>query len=351
MIFWSVYSPETDKKPDQKKTMPTATKIGKKWRARAHVDGAQVSAGNWPTKADALRAALEMEQRGLHSSSSKRVRDVLDRYSAEVSPAKRGARWEQVRLTYFGREDWAALPVDRLTPEHLAKYRDKRIAAGIAPGTVTRDFNLLSDVFNVARKEWRWIGANPLTDVRRPREAPPRTRRLIDGELDRLRIASGYRPDQPPITATARVIAAAEFAIETAMRAGEIVELRWTDVHAKHVHIRQSKSGQPRDVPLSARAREIIEQLRGMDKVSVFTLASPQRDALFRKLCKRALIEGLHFHDLRREATSRLAKMYDVLLLAKITGHRDIKLLAAVYYAPTIADLTAPMDSREASIR
>ena len=47
----------------------------------------------------------------------------------------------------------------------------------------------------------------------------------------------------------------------------------------------------------------------------------------------------LHFHDSRREALSRLAKKVDVMTLAKISGHRDIKILLNTYYAPSVEDV------------
>ena len=49
--------------------------------------------------------------------------------------------------------------------------------------------------------------------------------------------------------------------------------------------------------------------------------------------------EDLHFHDTRREALSRLAKKVDVMTLAKISGHRDIKILLNTYYAPDMSDV------------
>jgi len=133
------------------------------------------------------------------------------------------------------------------------------------------------------------------------------------------------------------------FAIETAMRAGEIVNLTWEHVHLdeSYVHVADSKNGYARDVPLSTRAKEIIQMMVGVDDVRVFKVASNSRDAMFRNARDRALIEDLHFHDSRREALSRLAKKMDVLQLARISGHRDLRVLQNTYYAPKVSDLVA----------
>lgn len=61
--------------------------------------------------------------------------------------------------------------------------------------------------------------------------------------------------------------------------------------------------------------------------------------ARWRKGCARAMVADLHFHDLRREALTRLAAKVDVLTLAKISGHRDLRILSSVYYRPSMQDV------------
>ena len=62
------------------------------------------------------------------------------------------------------------------------------------------------------------------------------------------------------------------------------------------------------------------------------------RDALFRRAKQAAGIADLHWHDLRHEAATRLARKLDVLDLARMTGHRDPKSLLT-YYNPTAAEI------------
>jgi integrase len=77
---------------------------------------------------------------------------------------------------------------------------------------------------------------------------------------------------------------------------------------------------------------------------SVFDVSTASLDALFRKAKARALIEDLHFHDTRREALTRMSKIFDVMELARISGHRDLRVLQNVYYAPSVKDLAAKLD-------
>jgi integrase len=156
----------------------------------------------------------------------------------------------------------------------------------------------------------------------------------------------GYSRETPPGTTSARIGAAYLFAIETAMRAGEICSLEWQHVYERHVHLPVTKNGYARDVPLSTEARRIIEQLRPLtgEGDTVFDVSAASLDALFRKARARAQIEDLHFHDTRREALTRLSKVFHVMELARVSGHRDLRVLHNVYYAPTVSDLVAKLD-------
>jgi integrase len=89
-----------------------------------------------------------------------------------------------------------------------------------------------------------------------------------------------------------------------------------------------TKNGSSRDVPLSSRARDILSDLpRGLPEV-VFPIHFEALKGLWKRACKRADIEDLHFHDLRHEATTRFfEKGLNVMEVAAITGHKDLRML------------------------
>jgi integrase len=71
----------------------------------------------------------------------------------------------------------------------------------------------------------------------------------------------------------------------------------------------------------------------------VFPITANALKLAFERAVKRAGIEDLHFHDLRHEATSRLAeKLPNVIELAAVTGHKDLRMLKR-YYHPRAEDL------------
>jgi integrase len=114
------------------------------------------------------------------------------------------------------------------------------------------------------------------------------------------------------------------------------------DVAGRFARLPRTKNGEPRAVPLSRAALALLERLPS-DGASVFGLSSASLDTLFRRARQRAGIEGLTFHDSRHEAVTRLARKLDVLDLARMIGHRDLKSLQ-VYYNATPSEIAARLD-------
>lgn len=318
--------------------MAAPKKLGAKWIHRVQVDGKRVS-GTFDTKAAAL--AWEAEQRVAtpkgKAGLTKTCADAFEKYELEVSKTKRGYRWEALRLAAMAETDLGKVKMADISTTHVAAWRDQRLRQ-VAPGSVTREMNLLSHVFSVARKEWKWISESPTTDVARPKSPPARNRLISQKEIETICVALSWRHDivgVAPTTKQQRIALAFLFAIETAMRAGEICSLQADDVTGRVARLHITKNGLPRDVPLTARALEIWEMVP-----EGFGVTSATLDAMFRKAREKAGIEGMTFHDTRHEAITRLAKKLHVLDLARMVGHSDIRQLQT-YYNETAADIAA----------
>jgi integrase len=320
------------------------------WRARVRKGGVSAS-GVFRTKAEAevwaARQESEISSRRAGMIPDKTFGDLLEKYIKEVLPTKRGERPERLRLQRLidGHDPLAAVRLDEIGAEHFAGWRDRRLAS-VSAASVLREWSTLGHACQIAIKEWRWLFVHPMQGVTKPEPHKPRIRRISDDEVERICLACGYNIDAVPDTAQARVGAILRFAIETAMRAGEICGMCWVDVNLDRrvVHLPKTKNGYARDVPLSREAIRILNQVRGIDEDSVFAVRGASLDALFRKARDRALIEGLHFHDSRREALTRMAAKVDVMTLAKISGHRDLRILLATYYAPDMAEVAGLLD-------
>lgn len=320
--------------------MASIQRRGNGWRAQVYVHGRRASKV-FDTKARAAAWALEREATIGQPANAGTVGDLLDRYADEVSPTHRGARWEAVRLRKLQRDPLARVRLARLAPADIAAWRDRRLQA-VSGASVRRELVLLGSALETARREWGWITSNPCRDVKKPPSAPSRRRRIADDEIHRLMLAFGLDDGLSAETAMQRTGLAFLFALETAMRAGEILGLNAETVHLaeRYVTLPRTKNGDRRDVPLSRRACEILETLPSRS----FDLAPGTRDVLFRRARTAAQIPDLHFHDARAEAIWRLSKKLDVLQLARMIGHRDPKSLM-LYYAATPTELATQLDA------
>ena len=48
----------------------------------------------------------------------------------------------------------------------------------VASSTINRDFSLISNVYTVARREWKWIASSPTADARHPKDPESRDLRI-----------------------------------------------------------------------------------------------------------------------------------------------------------------------------
>lgn len=132
-----------------------------------------------------------------------------------------------------------------------------------------------------------------------------------------------------------------QISLLTAMRVSEITNLKWTDLdhQNKTIVIRnrkdpRQKQGNDSEIPLLGGAYEIIaRQPKDPENPKlIFPYNSRSITAGWQRVRKELGIENLRYHDLRREAASRLAEMgLPINIVARITGHKNINILHNIY--------------------
>lgn len=318
--------------------------------------------------------------------------EVAERYKSEVLPGKRSGDRDVYKINALI-ETFGKYSLSGINAAMLSKYRDERQKV-VAPQTVVHELNLLSRIFKACAMDWGIALPQgiPTALVRKPQVANARDRRLEPGEWELLSAALADCKSKWPL-------AVVEFALETAARQSELASLTWQDVNLKEQRARLrgvngdvTKNGDSyRDVPLSSRAVEVLSALPRAIKGKVFHITqnalklSWQRavdrakqkhfhDRLSNALVERGHTESfaaaqiralvyhkktpepltlellanlessdqtladLHFHDLRHEATSRLAEKLQMHELMKVTGHKSSAMVAR-YYHPRATDL------------
>ena len=267
------------------------------------------------------------------------VAHALRRYASEVSPSHKGERWELLRLAAIAKQPVGSLRLPALTRTDMADWRDYRLRT-VAPSTVLREINLLHSVFESCRCDWGWLKANPFDDMKRPTAPRSRKRRISVDEVESICNQLGYVTGEPA-NLSQRVAVAFLFALQTAMRSGEIVGLQWADVGPHSVTLPKTKNGDSREVALSTEARRLLALLpKGSGPV--FGLTSASRDALWRKARDKAGLADLHFHDARSQAIFDLSARLTPLELAAMIGHRDLNSLL-IYYSTSPSELAAKL--------
>lgn len=333
--------------------MASIRQRGGYWEARVRRRGWPKISRSFNSKADARYWATVVEseiERGVFidrtEAEKNTLGDLLQRYLTDVSSQKKGHSTERYRLVSLQRDPIAKIKVAGLSGKLMAEWRDKRLKE-VSGSTVNRDLNLISHVINVARKEWGVHVENPISMIRRPPENRARNRRLAAGEEEKLlsELELSARSDRGTFEAGGThnpwMRPLVVLALETAMRRSELLALRWSDVFLsdRFVRLHDTKNGEARDVPLSTRAHSVLAGLPRHISGRVFPITADAVKKAFTRAVERAGLGDFHFHDLRHEATSRLAERLDnVLELSAVTGHKTLTMLKR-YYHPRAKDL------------
>jgi integrase len=250
--------------------------------------------------------------------------EILLRYKREVTPLKKSAANESIRIDRLVRDEAICqYKATALTGKLFAEWRDQR-SQQVTGSTVNREIDILSHAINTARKEWGIHISNPIETIRRPKHNRSRERRLSVDEESKLLAELQIKTRNPWIKAVV------VFAIETGMRRGEILSLTWSnvDLQKRVARLIDTKNGEGRSVPLTLKATALLEGLPRSIDGRVFATTAEAVKLSFARAVERAGIDDLHFHDLRHEGVSRLfEKGLNVMEVASISGHKTLQML------------------------
>lgn len=320
-------------------------KRGDYWRAEVRRKGHKPTYRTFDTQAEAQRwargveAAIDTGSYVDNSAAEKTtLGEALKKYRGEIAAKKRHPAQEYGRIDRWLRNDLCFRTLANLKGADFARYRDQRRAQGRAENTIRLELQLVSHLFEIARKEWGMEGLlNPLKNIRKPSVSAARDRRLESGEYDKIRAAlvESGNPYAAP---------AFDLAIETSLRQGTLFSLQWewVDLEKRLIRIPVSargaeNKGVPAALPLSTRAIAVLRMLCPLDErqqpVKHLSGAVLQTTPnAVRCIWKRVLpllgIGDLRWHDLRHEAASRLFERgLHPMEVASITGHRSMQML------------------------
>ena len=305
--------------------MATIRKRNGRWQAQIRKSGTRAISRTFTLRQDALFWAREQErvlelQTDVFQKKTllkKTLADLLHDYEVEVGQRLKSHHVEVHYFNQLRRIQFAQLTLDRLKPADIQRWVNERSASHKASSTV-RLLGILSRALNHAIKHHGYpLPFNPVERVNKPRIGQ-KTIRRIPSRLAKLL-------ESP----ACRIGWIACFAVETAMRRSEIVKLEWADVDLEErlVHVKNTKNGHDRSVPLSSTALLVLGELKREDK-SVFGMSSNAIRLAWGKYRRSHEIDAVRFHDLRHEAISRLFERgLTTPELSLLSGHKTVSQL------------------------
>jgi len=257
--------------------------------------------------------------------------DALTMYEDKISRQKKGYQQEKYRIASLKKSPLGTLRINNITNIDIVKFRDDRLSQistkikkPISPASVRLELYLLSNLFEICRIEWGLCENNPVKNIRKPRESQSRDRILSNRENKKI---LSYAIQHKNIELYSIVV----IALETAMRQGEILSLKWEhiDLNRRVAHLPDTKNGTKRDVPLSRKAHAVLTRLNVKNTGLVFQYTSSGLKSTWRYMTNKLSIENLHFHDLRHTAITRLFELgtLNMMEIASISGHKSLSML------------------------
>ncbi|MFC2164032.1 tyrosine-type recombinase/integrase [Acidobacteriota bacterium] len=253
-----------------------------------------------------------------------KLREFTDLFIENYSKVnKRSWKDDQYRLyrliDFFGN-----ICLREITPLEIEKFKSMKINEGRAKATVNTYLKILKRMFNIAI-DWGYAKDNPARCVKLYSEKDCLKERILSREEEE-RLLEAASEHLSPILIVA---------LNTGMRRGEILNLKWSQVNFEKGEIRvvKTKSGSPRIVDMNSRLATVLLQLRNVNGGSSSVFINPKTGEPFTTVrrsfeaaCKRADIQGLRFHDLRHTFASRLIeKGVDIIKVKELLGHSSVK--------------------------
>lgn len=215
--------------------------------------------------------------------------------------------------------------LEAITPLDIERYIRARLESGVSKITVNRCLQILRKMFNLGM-DWGFMESNPVRKVRLFSERENLKERILKLEEETALLDQCSAHLRPIIVA----------ALNTGLRRGELLSLRWAsiDLKARILKVERSKSGKPRFVEINSTLAALLDDLRrGAPSAEyVFSNAKTRLPFVeigkaFRAACRRAKITGLRFHDLRHTFASRLIEAgVDIITVRDLLGHSSVKL-------------------------
>jgi len=272
-----------------------------------------------------LKKEIKLGRLDILESYIPTLQEFSDDYINHARDVKQKRSWQRdVQLLQPLLKLYRNKKLSDITTKDIEDFKLSRLQE-VSPATVNRSLSVLRHLFNLAKRWKKFFGDNPVSIVGLLEEnnqierilTPNEEKTLIEVSISYLR----------PIINTA---------LNTGMRKGEILSLKWSDVdfNSSYITINQtnSKSKKQRKVPINIYLKKLLIELKLKSVQSEYVFSDNKGNKVnrirtaFTAACRRANLKGLRFHDLRHTAATRMVESgANIVAISKILGHSDIK--------------------------
>ncbi len=210
-----------------------------------------------------------------------------------------------------------------ITPLTVEKFRAQRLKKGITRSTSNRELAILKKMFNCAI-DWGMAEKNPVCKVKFFSEKGTHRQRVLSPE-EELRLLEACPSWLKAIVFTA---------LQTGMRKGEVLKLRWEDVYLekREVELRNTKNGKPRTILLNDPLFAMFMAIKDRNGHSPYVFPNPETKRpyvdikiSFKAACTKAGISDFRFHDCRHTCATRLLDAgVNIVTVRDLLGHFDV---------------------------
>lgn len=239
--------------------------------------------------------------------------EMTDKYMKRYQKSRDATSLNRL-LPVFGN-----LAIADITTEAVSDYMDERLKI-VKPATVYQELALMRRMFNVARRQWKWVKDNPVADLSfSVGNSNARDKWLTTEEEKKLLNTA----TNPKWLRNLLVVA-----LHTGMRRGEILNLIWQNVDFKRrvIRIIKTKNGEKRTIPMSSTVFNVLKNITVRDiSGRVFPISGSSVRHAFDKTVAKTCIEDFCFHDLRHTFATRLVQNgVDLYKVKELLGHKTI---------------------------
>ncbi len=216
------------------------------------------------------------------------------------------------------------LPLRRFNTLLVEQFQTDNISKGLKASTINRKINVFKHMFTKA-VDWNMVESETLKRVRKCKMLPDNSRRLRYLSKEECQeLINSCDPHLKPIVITA---------LNTGMRRGEILSLKWDNVDLRHgfILLDITKNGERREIPINDTLKQTFQGLtRRLDTSYVFydnDTCKPYQNVKrsFKTACRRAKIHDFRFHDMRHTFASHLVMAgVDITTVKELLGHKTL---------------------------